>query len=156
MSLRPCCHAALNSGVVISQSGLHFFRDPAQILAQLLQRRPTEKPVAIVDLVDNESRLKHERVRDHGIVRSIRIFADVEIFLNDASRVGKKRPMRADAGAVFVRFDDAVGADGHQPAISNFHLAMELNQQLGLPTVFWTKPAAAEHEHHRILALQFR
>src|SRR5205085_4030875 len=53
-----------------------------QILPQHLGRGPAPVPVAIVDLVDDQARLEHERVRDHGIVVWVRVLLDVEVFLH--------------------------------------------------------------------------
>src|SRR4029077_3413396 len=47
-----------------------------EVLAEILHRRPAEKPIAIVDLVNDETWLKHDHMRDHGIVNGIRIFGD--------------------------------------------------------------------------------
>jgi hypothetical protein len=69
----------------------------AQVEAQLLDGRPAEKPLAVVDLVDTQTGFEHHRVRDHRIVRRIRVLRDVEILLHLASGIRKERPVRADA-----------------------------------------------------------
>jgi hypothetical protein len=93
-------------------------------------------------------------VRDHGVVDRIRVLGDVEVFLNDPSRIGKKGPVGVDSAAKFVRASDVVGADGDELAITNFDFTMELNQPLRLPAVLGSIAAAAQDEDHRILALQ--
>src|SRR3954468_2654173 len=40
----------------------------AEVEAQLLHRRPTEEPVAVVNFVDAQAWLEHDGVRDHRIV----------------------------------------------------------------------------------------
>src|SRR4051794_35621460 len=42
--------------------------DGPQVLAEVLDRGASPEPVAVVDLVDDEARLEHERVRDHRVV----------------------------------------------------------------------------------------
>jgi hypothetical protein len=91
---------------------------------------------------------------DCGIVGRVRVFGDVQIFLYEATRVGEKRPMSTDPTAIFIRLNDAVGADRDEAAIGNRKLPMELNKPLGLPAVLGAVTAAAENEHHRVLSLQ--
>jgi len=93
-------------------------------------------------------------VGDHGIVDGVGVFGDVEIFLNDAPRVGEERPVSADTAAKFIRAGDVVGADRDEPAVADLELTMELNQPLRLPAVLGSITAAAQDEDHRILSLQ--
>ncbi len=88
--------------------------------------------------------------------RRIGVFGDVVFFLDHPPRVGEKRRMRPHPGAIFIRLRDIVGADGDQPAIGNFELAMECNQPFGLAAVLGTETSAAEHQDHRVRPLQFR
>jgi hypothetical protein len=62
-------------------------------------------------------------VGDHGIVERIRVFGDVEIFLDDTPRVGEERPVGTDSAAIFVRLSDVVGANRDKPAIERFSIA---------------------------------
>jgi hypothetical protein len=48
----------------------------------------------------------------------IRVFGDVEIFLDDTPRVGEEGPVSADAATIFVRLGDVVGTDRDKPAIA--------------------------------------
>jgi Response regulator receiver domain len=48
-------------------------------------------PVAVVDLVDAQAGLEHERVRDHRIVVRVGVFRDVEIPLHPAPGVRDSR-----------------------------------------------------------------
>src|SRR5262245_1360817 len=79
--------------------GTASLEDGAQVEAQLLHRRPAEKPVAVVDLVDTKAGLEHERVRDHRVVLRVRVLRDVEILLHLATRIREKRPVGADSAA---------------------------------------------------------
>jgi hypothetical protein len=60
----------------------------------------------------------------------------------------------ADSGAIFIRLHNVVGADRDKSAIANLNLTMEFKKQLGLPAVLRAETAAAEDEHHGMLALQ--
>ena len=99
----------------------------SQILAEIFQSGPAEEPIAVVNLINHKTRLEDNHVRDHRIVHRIRIFGDVEIFLDDPPRVGEEWPVGADSGAVFVRLGDIVGANRYKPNVGNFELTMELN-----------------------------
>ena len=65
-----------------------FPGDRAQVLTQFVHGRSSKEPVAAIDFVDDETRLKNNNVGDHWIVQMVRILGDVEILLNDTSRVG--------------------------------------------------------------------
>src|ERR1700740_3358101 len=91
---------------------------------------------------------------DHRVVGRIRIFGDVEILLDDTPRVRKEGPMSADTAAIFIRLSDVVSADRDKAAIANLHLTMEFKKAFSLSAVLGTESAAAENEHHRMLALQ--
>jgi hypothetical protein len=132
-----------------------FLDDGAQVLAQIFKSGPAEEPVAIVDLIDDQTRLENNHVGDHGIVGRVSVFRDVQIFLDDAPGVGEERPVSTDSGAIFVRLGDIVGANGDKAAVGNLKLMMELNKQFRLPAVLGTETSAAEDENHRMLSLQF-
>src|SRR5271156_1785851 len=112
--------------------------DRAQILAEILGRWAAEEPIAIIDLVNDEIRLEHNRMRDHRVVDRIGVFGDVQILLDGAPRVGEKRPVGAGSATKFIRLDNAIGAYCDEPAIADLHLAMELNKALGLSAIFGT------------------
>jgi hypothetical protein len=105
--------------------------------------------------VNDKTGLKHDHVRDHGIVSGVGVLGDVEILLDHPARVGQERPVGADSAAIFIGFSDIVGADRHQPAIADLELAMEFDKPFRLPAVFRTVAAAAEDENHRMRPLQF-
>jgi hypothetical protein len=50
-----------------------FFGNGTQVLAEIFQSGPAEKPVAIVDLINDKTGLKDNYVRDHGIVDRISV-----------------------------------------------------------------------------------
>ena len=86
----------------------------------------------------------------------IGVLGDVEVLLHLAARIGEKRPVRSDAAAEFGGLQQIVGADGHHPAVTHFHLAVELDEALVLPAFLGTIAAAREDQHQRIRALQRR
>jgi hypothetical protein len=68
-----------------------------EVLTQILKRWAAEEPVAVVDLVDEQSGLENDDMRNHRIVVGIGVFGNIEILLNDSSGVGEERPVSADA-----------------------------------------------------------
>src|SRR5580700_2767583 len=126
-----------------------------QVLAEIFHSRPTEEPVAVVDLVNNKTRLEDNHVGNHGIVDGIGVFGDVEIFLDHTPRVRKERPVGAHSGAIFIRQSDIVGANRDKPAIGNLELTMERNKSFSLPAILGTETSAAEDQNHWMWSLQF-
>jgi hypothetical protein len=49
----------------------------------------------------------------------------------------------ADAGAIFIRLGDIVGADGDEAAVGDFEFAMKLDEEFSLATVFRAEASAA-------------
>ena len=72
----------------------------------LFRRGPAEVPIAHVNPVNDQPRFEDDRVRDHRVVERVRVFGDVEVFLDLPARVGEERPVGADAAAVFVRLGE--------------------------------------------------
>ena len=82
-----------------------FLGNGTQVLAEIFQSGPAEEPVAVVDLINDKTGLEDNHVGDHGIVDRIRVFGDVEIFLDDTPRVGEERPVGTDSAAIFIRLE---------------------------------------------------
>src|SRR5271170_3932053 len=131
-----------------------FLQDRPQVLPEIFQSRTSEKPIPVIDPVNDKTGFEDNHVGNHRIVDRIGIFGDVEIFLHDAPGVGQERPVGADPAAIFVRLGDIVGADRNQPAVGNFELTMELNQSFRLPAIFGAETTAAEDKNHRVWSLQ--
>ena len=110
---------------------------------------------ALISVYDKTG-LEDNHVGDHGIVKRIGVFDDVEIFLDDAPGVGEERPVGADSAAILIRLSDIVGANRNQPAIGDLELTMECNEPFSLPMVFGAETSAAEDENHWMFSLQFR
>src|SRR5881397_676048 len=96
-----------------------FLANGAQVLAEFFYGGASEEPVAVVDLVNDKAGLQHDHVRNHGIVEGVGVLRDVEVLLNDATRIREKGPMRSNSAAILVRLGDIVGRDRDQPAIAN-------------------------------------
>src|SRR5215218_8299221 len=73
--------------------------DGAQVVPEVIDRGAPPEPVAVVEAMDDEPWLEHERVRDHRVVLGVGVLLDVEVLLDDPPRVGEERPLRADRGA---------------------------------------------------------
>ena len=116
----------------MSQSGRHFLSTARRLWAEIFHSRPAKEPVAVVDLVNDQTRLKDNDVWDHGIMSRVGAFGDIQIFLDHATRVGKERPVGADSSAEFTSFRDVVGTDCDEPAIGDFELTMKLDEKLRL------------------------
>ena len=92
--------------------------DCTEVLAEVLKRRTAEKPIAVVDPMNDEARPQNDDMGNHRIVVWVCVFGNVEVLLNNTSGVGKERPMGADARAVLVRKSDVVGADRHSRCLN--------------------------------------
>src|SRR5438552_1186433 len=79
--------------------GADLARGGAQIAAKIVDRGPSPEPVAVVDAVNDKARLEHQSVRDHRVVVGVGVLLDIEVLLDDASRVGQKGPLGADGRA---------------------------------------------------------
>src|SRR6478735_3005141 len=67
-------------------------RHSAKVLAEVLDRGSTPEPVAVIDAVDDEAGLEHQRVRNHRVMLRVGVFLDVEVLLDGALWVGEERP----------------------------------------------------------------
>src|SRR5579864_4597171 len=120
-----------------------FLEDGAQVLPEIFHRGTAEKPVTVVDLVNDKARLEDNHVGNHRIVDGIGVFGDIEIFLDEAARVGEESPVSADSGTIFIGLGDIVGTDRDHPAIRYLELTMEVNQPFSLPAVLGAETPAA-------------
>jgi len=132
-----------------------LLQNRAKVLAEFFHSGPAEEPVAVIDLINHKTGLKDNYLGDHGIVERIRVFGDVQIFLDNTPRVREERPVGTDTVAIFTRLSNIVGANRDEPAIPNLELTMELDQPLSLPAVLGSVTSAAEDEDQWILSLQF-
>src|SRR5205085_2584975 len=64
--------------------------------------------------------------------------------------------MSANAAAVVIRCKHVVGTDGDEAGVTDLHLAVKLDQTLGLALVPRTESSPAKHQDHGISPLQVR
>src|ERR1700730_15235224 len=62
--------------------------------------------------------------------------------------------MSADARAVVIRRKHVVGTDGDHAGVTDFHLAVKLDQTLGLALILRAVSSPAKHKNHGIWPLQ--
>jgi hypothetical protein len=130
--------------------------DGTEILAEIFHYWPAEEPVAVVDLVNDQTGLEDNDVRDHRIVVRVRVFGDVEILLDDTLYVGEERPVGANPAAILIRPRDMVGADRDKSTIANLEFSMKSDKAFRHPAIPRAITSAAEDQNHWILPLQFR
>src|SRR6266481_5212943 len=82
------------------------------------------------------------------IVQRIRVFGNIEAFLNYRPGVGQERPVCANSAAKLISLNNTVGGDCHQFAVRNLELTVELNESLMLPTLLWTETPAPKDKNH--------
>src|ERR1700722_18569140 len=70
-------------------------RHCAKVVPQIDDRWPAPEPIAVIDAVNDQPRLQHQRMRDHRVVFGVGIFRDIELFLNRSFRVGEEGPLGA-------------------------------------------------------------
>jgi hypothetical protein len=72
---------------------------------------PPPEPIAVIDAVDDESWLEHERVRNHRIVLRVGILRDVEVLLNGSLGVGEEGPLGTNRRAELPESVVVIGGD---------------------------------------------
>src|SRR5215471_19811011 len=70
----------------------------AQVTPKVVERRTAPEPIAVVDAMDDQARLEHQRVRDHWVVFWVGVLGDVKVLLDDPARVGQEGPLSTDRG----------------------------------------------------------
>src|SRR5215217_1073863 len=61
--------------------GADLAADGPQVMPEVDHRRTPPEPVAVVDAVDDQPGLEHQRVRDHRVVLGVGVLLDVEVLL---------------------------------------------------------------------------
>src|SRR5215212_1114986 len=122
-------------------------------MPEVVERRAPPEPVAVVDRVDDQPRLEHERVRDHRVVIGIGVLPDVELFLDDSARIREERPLRTDRVAELLGRVVLVGGDCGDFGVGDVDLRIVRGELEVLLVLLWAVVAAREREDHRILAL---
>src|SRR5207249_12236034 len=128
--------------------------DIRQHRCPIFGRGTPPEPVAVVDFVDHQPRLKHQRVRNHRVVMWVRILLYLKVLLYFSSTVREKRPLRPNGIAKFVRLQDIVGRDGDNLRISDSYLMVEICQGKMLLVIFGAIMPTRKYENHGVVALQ--
>ena len=129
-------------------------RHGAQVVPEVVEGRAAPEPVAVVDAVDDQSRLEHERVRDHRVVVRIGVLGDVEVLLDCSAGVGQERPRGADRRAELLQRVVLVGGDRDDLGIGHRDLRVVGGQLQVLLMLLRTVVTAGEREDQRIAALE--
>src|SRR3954471_21447724 len=79
-----------------------FLSHGAQIVPKIDNRRTTPEPVAVIDAVDDETRLEYERMGDHRIVLGVGVLLNLESLLNLPLRIGEEGPLGSDRRTKFL------------------------------------------------------
>src|ERR1700722_2707531 len=103
--------------------------------------------------MNDQTWFEDNHMGNHRIVDRISVFGNIKIFLDNTAHIGEKRPVSADAAAIFIRLRDVVGADRDEPAIGNLEFTMKLDQPFSLSTVLWAEPSTTEYEDHWMWSL---
>src|ERR1700685_4234083 len=69
--------------------GTDLARRGPQVVPEVDDRGPPPEPIAVVDAVDDESRLEDECKRNHRIMLRVSVFRDIEVLLNRSIWVGE-------------------------------------------------------------------
>src|SRR5580704_2737339 len=73
--------------------GADLARHNPQVVPEVDDRRPPPEPIAVIDAVDDESRLEHECMWNHRIMLRVGVFRDVEVLLNGSVGVREEGPL---------------------------------------------------------------
>src|SRR3954452_21646618 len=128
--------------------------DRAQVVPEVDDRGAAPEPVAVVDAVDDEPGLEHERVRDHRVVLGVGVLLDVEVLLDDALGVREEWPLGADRGAELLQRVMLVGADRDDLGVGDGDLRIVGGELVVLLVLLGAVVAAREREDQGIVALQ--
>jgi hypothetical protein len=105
--------------------GTYLKGHSAQVMAEVFGRGPAPEPVTVVDAVDQQPGLEHQRVRDHRVVCRVGVLRDVEVLLDGALRVGEECPLGADRRAEFLKRVVIVGRDRGDLGVGDGDLGIE-------------------------------
>src|SRR6266581_5108871 len=106
----------------------HLARHLSQVLPQILCRRSSPKPVAIINLVDDQTWLQHERMGNHWIVMWIGVLLNIKVLLHLTPRVGEKGPLGTHRISELICFQDVIGRNSDDLRVCNSDSGIELGQ----------------------------
>src|SRR5215203_4647887 len=134
--------------------GADLARDSPQVVPEVDDRGAPPEPVAVVDLVDDEPGLEHERVRNHRVVVRVGVLLDVEVLLDDALRVREEWPLGADRRPEFLERVVLVGRDRGDLGVGHRDLRIGRGELEVLLVLLRAVVAAREREDQGIIPLQ--
>src|SRR4051794_33616316 len=134
--------------------GPDLAEDVAQVVPEVDDGRTAPEPVAVVDAVDHQPGLEHQRVRDHRVVVGVGVLLDVQVLLDDAARVGQEGPLGADRRAELLEGVVHVGRDGRDLGVAHRDLRVERRELLVLLVLLRAVVPPREREDHRVVTLE--
>ena len=124
-----------------------------QITPEVVDRGPPPKPIAVIDAVDDESRLEHERMRNHRIVLRVGVLRDIEVLLNRSIGVGEEGPLGAQRRAEFLQSVMVIGGDRDNLRVRHSDLQIKSDEIAMLLVFFRAVVPARKRQDQRIVAL---
>src|SRR5580704_1256376 len=124
-----------------------------QVTPQVGERRAAPEPVAVVDTVNDQSRLEHQRVRDHGVVLGVGVLLDVQVLLDRTAGIGQEGPLGAHRRAELLQGVMVVGGDRGDLGVGHRDLRVVGRHLEVLLVLFGAVVAARQREDQRIAAL---
>src|SRR6266481_3462781 len=100
------------------------------------------EPVAVIDAVDHQTWLEHERMRDHRIVLGVGVLLNVEILLNCSAGIRKECPLGSNRRTEFLKSMVIVGGDGGDLSVCHRDLLVERGEFQMLLVLLWAVMAA--------------
>ncbi len=105
--------------------------------------------------MDDESRLEHERVRNHRIMLRVGILRDVEVLLNRSFGVGEEGPLGAHRRAELLESVVVIGGDRGNLGVCHSDLRIKRGKLQMLLVFFRAVMAARKRQDQGIIALEF-
>src|SRR3954447_20883560 len=155
VELRPItsvpCLAETRSAQIPVRADLARCR--TQVTPQVVDRRATPEPVAVVDAVDDEPRLEHQRVRNHRVVLDVGVLLDIQVLLDRPAGIGQECPLGADRQPELLQRVVVVSRDRDDLGVGNRDPRLECRQFEVLLVLLRAVVPARQREDQRVAAL---
>ena len=126
-----------------------------QVAPEVDDRGPAPEPIAVINAVDNEARLEHERMRNHRIMLRVGILRDVEGLLNRSFGVGEEGPLGAHRRAELLDSVVVIGGDGSNLCICHSDFRIKRGEIEMLLVFFRAVVATRKRQDQWVIALEF-
>src|SRR5215467_323751 len=126
-----------------------------EVVPEVIDRRTSPEPIAVVEAVDLQAWFENECVRDHRVVVGIGVLLDVEVLLNLPFRVGEEGPLSTHGSAELLQSVVVVRGNRCYLGVRNRNFRVEGGERQMLLVLLWTIMAAGESEDQRVITLQF-